>query len=321
MPLLESSYIPTFPFENNHINTFYKTAFYKKKIKYNRVRIDTPDLDFIDLDFSVCGSNTLIIAMHGLEGSSESNYMVSAIKYLNSYNLDCVAVNFRGCSGFDNRQIYTYHSGKSDDIKTIINYILQEFKYKRIILLGYSMGGNIVLKYLGETAIIPSRIKGAIAFSVPCDLEGSSKALANPNNKLYLRRFLKTLRKKTLKKINKYPHCSLDRSSVQTATNFEDFDNAVTAPLFGFDKAKDYWEKCSSKQFIPTINIPTLLVNALDDTFLSASCYPFEEAKKHSCFYLETPDHGGHVGFNNSVFSNDQRWSNHRIIDFINSVI
>jgi predicted alpha/beta-fold hydrolase len=321
MPLVKSSYTPPILFRNTHINTIYKTLFYNNSINYSRNRIFTPDQDFLDLDFSIVGSDTLVIAMHGLEGSSQSKYIVSAINYLNHQNLDCVALNFRGCSGEDNQQLYSYHSGKTDDLDLTINHILENYNYKNIVLLGYSLGGNITLKYMGESQNIPNQIKAAVSISVPCDLEGSSNTLSNWNNKIYMYRFLKTLKEKTMQKLTKFPSNTLNINDVMNAENFRDFDNAVTAPLSNFKNASDYWTKCSSKQFIQTISKPTLLINALDDTFLSESCYPINEAKKNPFFNLELPEYGGHVGFNTSYFGSDLYWSENRIFQYINHII
>lgn len=321
MPLISSTYNPSFLFKNTHINTIYKTLFYKSQIKYTRKRIETPDQDFLDIDFSLVSSNTLVIALHGLEGNSNSKYIVSLVNYLNKHQIDCAAVNFRGCSGEDNNHLYTYNSGKTDDVTTILNYILNTYNYKNIVLVGYSMGGNIALKYLGETTIIPSEVKGSIAISAPCDLEGSSNALSKRENTLYMKRFLKTLKKKSLDKIKQYPEHNLNIQAILNAKNFSEFDNAVTAPLFGFKNAKDYWTHSSSKPFLPTIKLPSLIINALDDTFLSESCYPFEEAKHHKSLYLETPKYGGHVGFNTSTPKKDLFWSENRITTFIKHII
>ena len=321
MPLIESSYKPPLLFKNSHVNTAFKTFFNKDTINYTRKRIDTPDEDFIDLDFFKSDSDTLVIAMHGLEGSSQSKYILSVINYLNTKSLDCVAVNFRGCSGEENNNMYSYNSGKTDDVGLVINYIINHYNYLNIILLGYSMGGNITLKYLGETSQIPSAIKGAIAISVPCDLEGSSSALSQWYNKFYLTRFMKTLKVKALKKMKSFPESNLSKEQILKARTFKDFDNAVTAPLFGYKNAQDYWNKCSSKQFIPRITLPTLVINAQDDSFLSKSCYPVDEAKNHKYLSLETPKYGGHVGFNTTIYGKDAYWSEHRIYNFIEHII
>jgi hypothetical protein len=321
MPLINSTYQPSFLFKNAHLNTAYKTLFYKINNHYKRTRIITPDNDFLDLDFSCVGSDTLVIASHGLEGSSKSKYILSLVNFLNSKDIDAVAVNFRGCSGEDNNHVYSYNSGKTDDLKTIINYISSNFNYKNIVLVGYSMGGNITLKYLGESTLLPAEIKGAITISVPTDLEGSSNALSHWENKIYIQRFLISLIKKSLAKQQKFPNSTLDPIAIKNAKNFIDFDNAVTAPLFGYKNAQDYWAKCSSKQFLSAIQVPTLLINALDDTFLSESCFPFKEATENKRLYLETPKYGGHVGFNTHIGKSDKLWSENRVLEFIQHII
>ena len=317
MPITKSNYTPNFIFKNKHINTAFKTLLYNQNICYNRKRINTPDNDFLDLDFSTNNAETCVIALHGLEGSSKSKYIIAAIKFLNANGIDAIAVNFRGCSGEPNRQPYSYHSGKTDDLNLVINYIIKNYTYKNIFLLGYSMGGNILLKYLGETTNVNSKIKGGIAFSVPCDLKGSSEVLSNKQNKLYLNRFLKTLKHKALKTINSYPNLNLSKEKILKSKNFEDFDNVVTAPLFNFKNANDYYLKNSSINFINNINTSTLIVNALDDTFLSESCYPYNEAENNQFVTLETPNYGGHVGFNTSIIANKNIWSESRVLQFI----
>lgn len=321
MPVIESSYKPSLLFKNTHINTVYKTLFFSGNSTYKRERITTDDNDFLDLDFSTNNSETIVIAMHGLEGSSKSKYIVSVVNHLNNNNVDCVAVNFRGCSGEDNNHIYSYNSGKTDDVVTIINHLLNNYNYKNIVLLGYSMGGNITLKYLGETAQIPSEIKGGIAISTPCDLEGSSNSLSNWNNTIYLKRFMMSLKEKTLHKLEKFPDAKLDKDAIANAKTFRDFDNAVTAPLFGYKNASDYWTQCSSKQFLKEIKLPTLLINALDDSFLSESCHPFNEATTNNNLFFEASKYGGHVGFNTSFLGKDLLWSENRILNYINHII
>jgi predicted alpha/beta-fold hydrolase len=321
MPLIKSTYHPSFLFKNAHINTVFKTLFYNESIPYTRKRIDTSDGDFLDLDFSIVGSNTLVITLHGLEGSSKSKYLISLVKHLNSLQIDCLAPNFRGCSGEDNTKIYSYNSGKTDDISEVVNYVISTSNYKNIIIVGYSMGGNIALKYLGETINIPSEVKGAIAISVPTDLEGSSRVLGNSNNAIYMNRFLKTLKVKSVQKQEKFNDLRLNIEEINKAKNFSDFDNAVTAPLFGFKNASDYWEKSSSKPFIPFIKLPTLIINALDDSFLSKSCHPIVEADQNNSVFLETPKYGGHVGFNTSLMKSDSLWSENRVSEFIKHII
>ncbi|WP_372768922.1 YheT family hydrolase [Lutibacter sp.] len=317
MPLLKSTYNPSVLYRNSHFNTAYKTLFFTGTINYSRERIKTGDDDFIDLDSSSVGSDTLVLALHGLEGSSKSKYIISALNFLNSQNIDGAALNFRGCSGEDNNKPYSYHSGKTDDVDLSISYLLSKNKYRNIFLLGFSMGGNIALKYMGTSKNMPSEIKGALAISVPCDLKGSATVLESLHNIVYQNMFMKTLREKSLLKFTKFPESNLSKEAIENAKTFKDFDNAVTAPLFGYKNADDYWERNSSKQFISEIYKPTLLINALDDSFLSESCFPFSEAENHQKLYFEAPKYGGHVGFNSTLLGRDLLWSEKRIFEFI----
>jgi len=321
MPILKSNYEPLFLFKNRHLITSYKTFFTNQAISYKRERIYTDDNDFLDLDFSLMNSNSLVILCHGLEGSSKSKYIISACTYLNSQNFDCLAVNFRGCSGTYNNNIYSYHSGKTDDLNTIIKHVLDNYNYKNIVLLGYSMGGNIVLKYLGEYPQFSKLIKCGIAVSVPIDLESSSNELAKKHNRLYLNRFMKTLRSKALYKIEKFPDNSISKQAILTAKTFEDFDNALTAPLFGFKNAKDYWDKSSSLNYLPYLNIPCLILNAKDDSFLAEKCFPIKTAELNKNITLEMPRYGGHVGFNTSIFEKYNFWSEKRIHQYVKHII
>ena len=321
MPIISSTYKPNFYFKNTHLNTSYKTLFTNHKINFQRERISTPDNDFLDLDFSKVNSNTLVIACHGLEGSSNSKYILSACNYFNSVDYDCLAVNFRGCSGEDNNHLFSYHSGKTDDLKTIINYTLETYNYKNIILLGYSMGGNIVLKYLGEQTTLPNEIKCGTAVSVPIDLESSSRALEKIENRFYLNRFMKTLKSKAFLKMEKFPETELSKTKIISSKTFEDFDNTITAPLFGFKNAQDYWQQSSSIHFLNEIEIPSLILNAKDDTFLGENCFPIRACQEKSNLFLEMPKYGGHVGFNTSFIKNKNLWSEKRIHQFVEHII
>lgn len=319
MPLIKSTYQPTYPFTKSHFNTVFRTFFSHIKINYKRERLELDDGDFMDLDVTSVNSETVIIALHGLEGSSDSTYILALSKVLNKATIDVVAVNLRGCSGEHNRVLASYHSGKTEDLDAVVNHINKNHNYKNIILVGYSLGGNITLKYLGEQGEnLNTKIKCAIAVSVPCDLTGSSNALLQKSNMAYMHRFLKSLKEKAIHKNKQFPDASLDIDGLLTAKNFKDFDNLFTAPVNGFIDAQDYWTKNSSKPFLHAIKIPTLMVSALDDTFLSDECFPFEEAEDHQHLFLETPKDGGHVGFNSTFYGKNGHWLEKRIFQFMN---
>ena len=318
MPVFTSDFFPTIPFRNSHFNTMYRPLFMKDTAKYSRKRITTWDHDFIDLDFSMVGSETLALLIHGLEGSSESKYMTSTTNHLNAKGLDTVCFNLRSCSGEDNLLLSTYHSGKSEDVDFVVNHLLDNYEYKNIIIIGFSLGGNLTLKYLGEKSDeISPTIKGGIAVSVPIDIASAEKEMDKIKNKLYLEVFFKTMKTKVLEKAYKFPEFQLDKDKLFKATKFKHLEHLYTVPVFGFESPEDYWEKASSKPYILAIKKPTLLINAKDDTFLSKECFPFDEAQNSPFFHLETPKYGGHVGFINSFKASENTWLEERIARFI----
>lgn len=317
MPILSCNFNPALPFKSAHFNTMYRPLFMKDTIKYHRKRITTWDNDFIDLDFSTIGSETLVLLIHGLEGSSQSNYMITTSNYLNNTGFDTVCMNLRSCSGEDNALLETYHSGKTDDVDFIVRHLTTNYRYKNIIIVGFSLGGNLTLKYLGEYLNIPLKVKGGIAISVPIDLTTSQAELSKLKNKIYLNEFLKTLKLKILEKSEKFPEYKINKRLLFKATKFRHLEKQYTVPVFGFKNSDDYWLKASSKPYIPKIKIPTLLINSLDDSFLSKECYPFKEAENSANFYLLTPNYGGHVGFTSSFNNNENKWVEKKITEFI----
>lgn len=317
MPLLpHSTFTGHRLLKGRHLETLLPALFRRIAIHYKRTRMTTSDGDFIDLDWLNTGNDRLIILFHGLEGSSQSGYIKGFARFFHQHGFDVCAVNFRGCSGEDNRLLRSYHSGASSDIAEIIQHVVANHSYGTLVMAGFSLGGNMLLKYLGEQgAALPARLKCAVAFSVPCDLAGSAAVLARPDNNVYMQRFLKTLKQKIRRKAAQFPG-QVDITGIDEIKDFKAFDDRYTAPMHGFKDADDYWTKCSAKQFIPCITIPTLLVNAQNDPFLSAGCFPYDEAAASSCMFLETPAYGGHVGFS-ILLPNGMYWSENRAFEFI----
>ena len=312
MILEKSSYKPSLPFKSSHFNTIYRTLFHSIEVDHHRERMETADGDFMDLDFTRVGSKKLVVILHGLEGSSESTYMKALSLVVKEKGLDAVSVNFRGCSGEPNRLLSSYHSGKTADLAEVFDYLDKSHDYDTYYLVGYSLGGNMALKYLGEGRYpMPSGLKAAVAVSVPCDLRGSSEEISKFWNTVYMQRFLISLKKKTLKKMEQFPKARLE------VNNFFDFDNLYTAPVHGFKDAFDYWERNSSRQFLDGIEIPSLLITATDDPFLSETCYPFAEARSHKYFHLEATRFGGHVGYNSEFSKGSGFWLENRILSFL----
>ena len=315
MPLIETDYKPPLFFKNRHVNTIYSSLFRKTKpLSFKRKRIETLDEDFLDIDLIEIGSRKIVILCHGLEGSSDSKYIQATAKLLSLNGYSVAAMNYRFCSGEINRQLVTYHSGKTDDLHTVINFVLPN--YDSVYLVGFSLGGNLILKYNGDGLFsLSPKIKANVAISVPVDLKGSSISLKRFENILYRWRFLRTLSKKMHLKHQQFPN-ELDVAPLKKVKTLTDFDDFFTSKINGFKDAEDYYLKASSKQFIPNISIPTFLINALDDPFLSDSCFPIREAKENSNFFLMTPFHGGHVGF---ISEGAFYWSEYQILNFLNN--
>ncbi len=299
MPIVDSTYKPPVLFRNGHFSTIYAGLFRKVKgLTQKRERIVLDDQDFLDLDwsFSSSESDRLVILLHGLEGDAQRHYIAGSAKLFNSNGFDACAVNFRGCSGEMNKRYRSYHSGVTEDLVQVIHTVLEKGKYQSIYIKGFSLGGNLTLKYLGERTQIPKEIKAAVAISVPCDLHASCRQLLSRHNFLYARRFKRTLLFKLRQKQHKFPEI-ISTGEINTIDTLKDFDNVYTSKAHGFRDADDYYTQCSSLQFLNEIHIPTLIINAKNDSFLGDSCFPIDEANTNPKLFLEIPKYGGHVGF------------------------
>ncbi|TWO32691.1 alpha/beta fold hydrolase [Seonamhaeicola sediminis] len=318
MPVIESTYKAPFLFKNGFIATVYSGLFRRvNNVVQERQRITLSDGDFIDLDwcFSKEKTDKLIILLHGLEGDSKRPYMLGAAKLFNNNNIDALCVNFRGCSGEDNLKLSSYHSGATEDLHEVIEHVISTKSYANIYLKGISLGANMILKFLGEGNSLPHEIKAAVCVSVPCDLNGSCKELHKIKNLPYAIRFLNHLKRRLTAKMEKFPE-AISGEVLKNIKTLRDFDDVYTSKIHGFKDALDYYQKCSGLQFITNIKIPTLIINALNDSFLSPECYPVKEAKSSEYIYLEMPTHGGHVAFidKKNVYYNERR-----ALEFINS--
>jgi predicted alpha/beta-fold hydrolase len=307
---------PTLLF-TNHFETIYPSLFRKVLgINYRRERISTPDSDFLDLDWLKQDSKKLVIISHGLEGNSDRSYMRGMAKVFYSHGYDALAWNYRGCSGEMNRQVRFYHSGATDDLDCVVQHAIR-CGYDEINLIGFSLGGNLTLKYLGEQGanLNPLVRKGA-TFSVPLNLRSSCEKISESSNWIYSQRFLKSLKKKVLEKSEIMSE--IDHKPLNKIKTLLEFDNVYTAPLHGFRDAFDYYEQCSASRFLSNIQRPTLVVNAMNDPFLSEDCYPDKESNV-TFISFEYPARGGHVGF--AQFNkNNLYWSELRALQFIQSL-
>lgn len=315
MPLIKSDYKkPPFILFNGHLETVVPSMFRKVAGQYERERLELADGDFLDLDWIRSGNSKLVIISHGLEGSSERHYSKGMATYFAERNWDALAWNCRGCSGEMNRLPRFYHHGATEDIAAVVDHGITR-GYEEVALVGFSMGGSMSLKYVGERKDnLPKEVKSTVVFSVPCNLGSSARELDKPEKKFYLNRFLKKLEKKIRAKSIKFPELISAENFDQVKT-FRQFDNRYTAPLHGFVDADDFYERASCGPHLPNIQIPTLIVNALNDPFLPESCYPFEIASQHTDVHLETPVRGGHVGF--SLSNGNRNWMEVRAFEFI----
>ncbi|GAB3934090.1 YheT family hydrolase [Larkinella terrae] len=324
MPLITTSdYRPPAHLWNGHLQTIIPALFRKVSVAYTRERIETPDDDFLDLDWSFAevktgppGGDELTILSHGLEGDSRRQYLAGMVRHLNGGGFDCLAWHYRSCSGEMNRQARFYHLGETGDLQVVINHALAK-GYRHINLMGFSAGGNVTLKYLGEqgTAIHPA-IEKAVVFSVPLHLTTASRRLEAWDSQVYNKRFNRTLKRKVFEKAALMPG-AIPTEGLQKVRTLREFDNLFTSQLHGFRDAEDYYEQSSALQYLDKIAIPTLIVNAKNDPFLSRECFPEELARQLPNVWMEFPTQGGHCGFAPAGPNKTVYWSEERALRFL----
>jgi predicted alpha/beta-fold hydrolase len=320
MPLIQnSSYRTPWWLRNGHLATIIPSVLRKiDGVDYSRERINTPDQDFIDLDWLQGDNTQLVVLMHGLEGDSERPYMKGMAKYFHKQSWDVVAYNCRGCSGEVNKQPRLYHHGDTDDVDAVMQHIAGQYNYKEVVLIGFSMGGSLILNYLGNTRHkIFDAIKSAIVFSVPCDLKASAMELSKSGNGFYRKRFLKKLAHKIQQKAVQFPTL-INADGVAEIDSFQEFETTYTAPLHGFDSADAFYKYATANNYLENIQVPVLIVNAANDPLFSEACFPIAQARKLPNVYLEIPTHGGHVGFSKSNLA--ENWMEERALQFINDL-
>ena len=299
MPLISSAYAgpPAYQY-NGHLQTIMPSLTRTVTgVTYKRERLTLSDDDFVDLDWIIRGNRRLIVLTHGLEGDSNRQYMRGTAKLFSENEYDVLAWNCRSCSGEMNRAFRLYNHGEIGDIGEVIQHALKTRPYDEVVLVGYSMGGNITLKYLGvHGANLPTAIKRGIAISSPTDLEASAQLLDHPSNRFYRNRFMKKLVIKISQKAIGFPD-RLDMTKLRQVRRWRDFDDFFSAPVNNYRDAGDFYAQASAVNFMRGITIPTLLLNAQNDPLLSTECSPGWLAETHPHIFLETPRTGGHVGF------------------------
>ncbi len=319
MPLIEhrKGYNPSLPFRFGHVSTIVPNLLRRQdRPGYKRERVELEDGDFIDLDYVDQGAENTILMLHGLEGSSEAVYVKGMARVFLERGWNFYVMNYRGCSGEPNRLLRAYHSGATEDVRSVIEWIRTQKEKESLHLIGVSLGGNLTLKYLGEEAEnAVGFIKRAMAISTPIALFESIDGLERSENIAYQMRFLRRLNEKAKGKRAIMEEAGFDLSVIRKMRSLREFDEWYTAPVHGFDDAQDYYHKASSLYVLDKIAVPTLLVSAKDDSFLTPLCYPTEIARDHDLFYFEETLYGGHVGFVNGSL-NGMNWIEGRCLQF-----
>lgn len=278
---------------NTHIHTIVASQFTKvQKPPYERIEIPTPDEDFLEIDVCEVGSDQPVVALfHGLEGSTDRHYIANLMDTLRDAGFSSVALNFRGCGSRLNDQPRFYHSGATDDYRTFFEWIRQRFPNKDIYAVGYSLGANALVKYLGEEGK-DSLVKRAVAVSPPYDLKEGSLRMQKGINKLYEKRFLITLAEKLAQKRKEYPDMPVFEGDTIYA-----FDDQVTAPLHGFLGAEDYYFRCSSRHFYGDVRSELLIIHSQQDTLCPIEFAPQKTLSENRAIQTLFTEEGGHVGF------------------------
>jgi len=293
-----------------------------------RERWQLPDGDFLDLDrfeppqadrAGAAGKGPVLVICHGLEGSSRAPYVRGLAAAALSAGLPALALNFRGCSGETNRLPRFYHSGETGDLALLVDRLVAERPGRPILLAGFSLGGNVVVKYLGERGDgLPTEVRGAAAISVPYDLERSARVIDGPGfwNWVYRERFMRRLRRKAVEKGRRFPE-AFDTGRAARARTFAEFDAAVTAPLHGFPSAEAYWRESSAGRFLGGVRRPLLALASLDDPIVPAESIPVAEARRNPHVTLEVAAAGGHVAFVSGGPLRPSFWAERRAVEFL----
>jgi uncharacterized protein len=305
------------------VQTIWGPLFRRDRMRSRRERIATRDGDFVDLDWAdgAPSGSPLVLVLHGLEGSSQSHYAVGLMRQAVACGWRAVTLNFRSCSGELNRRLPFYHSGHTDDLDEVVSLLSGRERGLRLGIVGVSLGGNVLLKWLGERGSeAPAEVVGAVAISAPFDLASCTRVLdRGPRCWVYTANFLRTMRAKVIDKAARDPELGrmVDLAQVRHTRTFARYDRLVTAPLNGFADEHDYWRRASSGPYLPRIRRPTLLVNALDDPIVPLGALP-RFADLPPSVRAEFPARGGHAGFIEGGWPWRVRsWAERRAMEFL----
>jgi uncharacterized protein len=309
--IIKSEFVPARWTQNPHLQTLLPNIFYRRPpIQVRRERLELPDGDFIDVDWTSGVAGPIVIVLHGLEGSIKSRYATRRMQHIHGMGLRGVLPHFRGCSGEPNRLSIGYHSGFTQDLEYFTGLLKQREPQTALTAVGYSLGGNVLLKWLGESPNARRLVTG-VAVSVPFDLADASRVIETGMSRIYKWSLLGRMRRSSIRKFKKViPPFEL--ADIRKIRTFREFDDKLTAPLHGFKDADDYYINCSSRHFLKNVDVPTLILHALDDPFMSPASVPREDELSQSVT-LELSSKGGHVGFVAGSLLNPELWLENRI--------
>ncbi|MEA1919237.1 MAG: hydrolase [Campylobacterota bacterium] len=318
---------PSFVLKNRHIQTLYATFFRRQRAP--KIELETFELS--DGDFLECfwhdkpkkdDKTPIVILFHGLEGSHDSPYIKGVMQHLSKEGFASVLMHFRGCSGKENRLARSYHSGDTEDAKAWITKLSLEYPHSDFFGVGYSLGGNMLLKLMGEWQE-KALLKATVAVSAPMQLNICADQMNRGFSKIYQAHLIQHLNSSLLKKYRSHPMQSLiglNENEAKKLKTFWEFDEAYTAPIHGFSSARDYYERSSAKQYLKNIRKKTLIIHALDDPFMTPEVLPKDDEISDN-IQLEISPHGGHVGFIGGSFLKPHYWLETRISHFLKECI
>ncbi len=309
--IVRSEFKPKGLWRNRHIQTVIpNTLFPRPKLELRRERLELPDGDFIDVDWTTGKSGPIVIVLHGLEGSIRSRYACNIMRKIHEMGFRAALPYFRGCSGEPNRLPIGYHSGFTQDIEYFSGVLKQREPETPLAAVGYSLGGNVLLKWLGESPNA-SRIVTGVAVSVPFDLAVCSEAIGKGLSKFYMWELMSRMKRSAQRKFDRI-HSPIKLPDIGALKTFRQFDDAMTAPLHGYKDADDYYKRASSKPFLKHITVPTLVVHSVDDPFMTPAVVPKDDELSPNVTF-ELTERGGHVGFIDGSLLKPRRWVDQRI--------
>lgn len=309
--IIDSEFKPKGFWRNRHVQTVVPNVLFPvADVALRRERVELPDGDFIDVDWTTGTSGPIVIVLHGLEGSIRSRYACNIMRKIHEMGFRGALPYFRGCSGVPNRLPIGYHSGFTQDLEYFTGLLKQREPNTPLAAVGYSLGGNVLLKWLGESPNA-SRVTTGVAVSVPFDLAVCSDAIGRGLSKFYMWELMARMRRSAMRKFSKIK-APITLPDIGKLRTFKQFDDAMTAPLHGYKDAQDYYARASSKPYLKHITVPTLVVHSNDDPFMTPAVLPKDEELSPAVTF-ELTQNGGHVGFVDGPLFKPRRWVDQRI--------